>query len=218
KSSRTKEQLDKTIKFFEECQALADQRGKTPVDVFGTTWDDGDLYAHLKEKKNVEVINVPATYQKKRTRGIKLPFKEGESVFPKRYPTSTLKKFEQDDPHTYAMFYDLDPVPMGARTFTDFSYYDDLPGEYKQYRRFMTVDPAPTTNPTSSYSAITICATDAEYMYIMLSWRDKINPQQLIDKMWEFYFDYECEAIGIESYVYQVALSWWLQERITKDP
>ena len=218
-NSTTKDQLQKIIDFFEECQALADRRGFTPVDVYGTTWDDGDLYAYLKEKPGIEVITVPATYQKgrKKTVGINLPYKEGETIFPERYPTQDLKQFEKDDPHTYAMFYDLDPVPLGDRTFTDFTYYDDLPGAYNEYRKFMTVDPAPTKNPTSSYSAISITAASKINMYVLLSWRDKINPNILIDKMWDFYFKYECEAIGIETDVYQIALKYWLMERMTQD-
>lgn len=192
-----------------------------------TTWDDGDLYAHYFEKfvnevkggftPSVEVIKIPATYQRKagNTIGIVLPFEEGESVFPERYTTNDLKKFEREDPETYAKFYDLDPVPMGNRTFTDFTYYDDLPGAYNEYRKFMTVDPAPTTDPTSSYSAINITAVDNEKnMFCVLSWRDKVNPNILIDRLWQFYFQYECECLGIESYVYQRALKFWLYERI----
>jgi len=215
-NSTTREQMDKIINFFEECQALSDRRGHTPVDVFGTTWDDGDLYAHLQGKENIEIVKIPATYGKHK--GIILPFDEGESIFPERYSTDDLKIFEKEDPHTYAMFYELDPVPYGDRTFTDFTYYEELPGEWDSYRKFMTVDPAPTKNPTSSYSAINITATDDKNYYVVLSWRDKLNPNELIDNIWKFYFDYNCEMLGIESYVYQVALVHWLQERLMNDP
>lgn len=195
-----------------------------------TTWDDGDLYAHYSKKfhdalkaevePEIELIKIPATYQKEigNTIGITLPFKEGESIFPERYSTDELKKIEKEDPETYAKFYQLDPVPMGDRTFTDFTYYDDLPGDYNTYRKFMTVDPAPTKNPTSSYSAINITGVDNEKnMFCLLSWRDKLNPDKLIDKIWDFYFKYNCECIGIEKYVYQIALKYWLYERIVND-
>jgi hypothetical protein len=226
----TTEQMQKVIRFVRECFGLCDNRLHTPVDIIGTTWDDGDLYAHYFKKyldsikaeivPDVEVIKIPATYQRKagNTVGIVLPFKEGESIFPERYTTEALKKFEREDPETYAKFYDLDPVPMGNRTFTDFSYYEDLPGNYNEYRKFMTVDPAPTTDPTSSYSAINITAVDSEKnMYCILSWRDKVNPNVLIDRLWDFYFKYDCEKLGIESYVYQRALKFWLYERIVND-
>ena len=216
-NSTTRDQLEKIINFFNECQALADQRGVTPIEVFGTTWDDGDLYADLKERKNVEVIKVPAIYHEKTTIGIGLPFKEGESIFPERYPTKLLKEFEEEDAHTYAMFYDLDPVPMGDRTFNDFTYYDELPEPYDYYRKFMTVDPAPTQDPTSAYSAINITASDAKTYYVLLAWRDKVIPTKLIDKIYKYYFDYECEKVGIETDVYQVALKYWLRERILND-
>jgi len=219
-NSTTREQLEKIINFFEECQALADKRGKTPVDVYGTTWDDGDLYAYLKTRVKVELINIPATYQKekKKTIGIGLPFREGDSIFPERYSNEELKEYEKEDPHTYAMFFELDPVPLGERTFSDFFYYDELSDAFSsKYRRFMTVDPAPTQNPTSHPSAIVICAADADNVYVLLSWRDKVTPTQLIDKMWDFYFKYEVECLGIESDVYQVALKYWLQERIMND-
>ena len=35
--------------------------------------------------------------------------------------------------------------------------------------------------------------------------------------MWDFYFDYDVELLGIESDVYQVALIHWLNERIIND-
>lgn len=230
-NATTTAQLQKVIRFVLECFGLCDNRMTTPVDIIGTTWDDGDLYSHYltqflnslraEMEPDIEVIKIPATYQRKagNTIGIVLPFAEGESVFPERYSTKELKKVEKADPETYAKFYQLDPVPMGDRTFTDFSYYDDLPGDYSQYLKFMTVDPAPTTNPSSSHSAINITAVDNEKkMYCLLSWRDKVKPDVLIDKMLEFYFNYDCESIGIESDVYQVALKFWLRERIINDP
>jgi hypothetical protein len=233
----TKDQLDKVIKFVKECFGLCDDRMKTPVDIIGTTWDDGDLYAHYLEKfKNsliagvepdVDVIRIPAKYYKspdlknekdlnKFTIGITLPFDEGESIFAERYTTEDLKKIEKEDPETSAKFYDLDPVPMGDRTFTDFTYYQYLP---EGTRRFMTVDPSHTENPTSHPSSINITAVDNEKnMYCMLSWKDRIAPDKFIDKIWEFYFAYECEKIGIEAYVYQKVLNYWLYERIINDP
>lgn len=228
----TKDQMDKIIRFVKECFGLCDNRTSTPVDIIGTTWDDGDLYAHYSKQffdavkagidsNIVELIKIPATYQRKKgnTIGIVLPFKEDESVFPERYTTENLKKFEKEDPETYAKFYQLDPIPIGNRTFTEFHYYDDLPGNYDMYRRFMTVDPAHTENPTSAYSAINITAVDNEKnLYCLLSWRDKIDPRVLMDKMIEYYFAYDCEVIGIESYVYQKVLKYWLEERMMNDP
>ena len=226
----TTTQLEKTITFIKECFGLCDNRMITPIDIIGTTWDDGDLYAHYLKKyldvlevgmeSKVEVIKIPATYQRKagNTIGIVLPFEEGESVFPERYSTKELKEVERDDPDTYAKFYDLDPVPMGDRTFTDFTYYDDLPGDFSQYRKFMTLDPSHTENPTSHPSAINITAVDNEKtMFCLLSWKDRVNPTKLIDKIWEFYFAYECEMLGIESYVYQKVLKFWLYDKIIND-
>jgi len=52
----------------------------------------------------------------------------------------------------------------------------------------------------------------------LLSWRGKVAPDKLIDKLYQLYFDYDCELMGIETDVYQVALKYWLQERIVNDP
>lgn len=236
-NATTREQLAKIVRFVKECFGLCDNRMKTPIDIIGTTWDDGDLYAYYFKKyldsvksemweglgysSRVEVIKIPATYQKEKgnTIGIVLPFKEGDSVFPERYSTDELKNIEKDDPETYAKFYELDPVPMGDRTFTDFTYYEDLPGNFGAYRKFMTIDPSHTENPTSHPSAINITAVDNEKnMFCLLSWKDRITPDKLIDKIWKLYFSYECECVGIESYVYQKVLKYWLQERIVNDP
>lgn len=223
----TIDQMNKIIKFVKESFGLCDNRSLTPIDIIGTTWDDGDLYAHYLKKyydalkanvpSSVEVIKIPATYQKKagNTIGITLPFKENESIFPERLNTSVLRQIEKDDPETYAKFYNLDPVPVGDRTFTSFSYYSELPGDISNYRKFMTVDPAPTKDPTSCFSAINITAADSDkMMFCLLSWRDRVAPDKLMDKIWELYFAYECEAVGIEAYVYQNALKYWLEERI----
>ena len=81
----------------------------------------------------------------------------------------------------------------------------------------MTVDPAPTQDPTSAYSAINITATDKKTYYVVLAWRGKVIPTVLIDKIYQYYFQYECEKVGIETDVYQVALKYWLRERIITD-
>lgn len=238
-NSTTKDQLDKVLRSVLEAFGLCDNRMTTPVDIIGTTWDDSDVYAYYTKKfidalkaevtPSIDLIKIPATYkpcenliEKKEpqqfTIGIKLPFKSGESVFPERYTTKDLESAKKEDPETYAKFYDLDPVPMGDRTFTDFTYYEDLPGNYAEYRKFMTVDPAPTKNPTSNYSAINITAVDEnKTMYCLLSWRGKVNPDKLIDKLWELYFAYDCEKLGIETDVYQIALKYWLYERVVND-
>ena len=224
----TRTQLEKIISFVKEAFGLCDHRMETPIDIIGTTWDDGDLYAHylqmykeeLKEGRipRTEIIKIPATYQLEagNTIGMKLPFKEGESIFPERITTEELTQIQKDDPDTYAKFYNLDPIPIGDRTFNDFTTFDQLEGS--DYRTFMTVDPAPTTNPTSSFSAINITKVDPKKnMYCVLSWRDKVTPDKLIDTLYKLYFDYECEKLGIETDVYQVALKYWLQERIRRD-
>lgn len=225
----TSDQLQKIIKFVKECFGLCDNRMTTPVDIIGTTWDDGDLYAHYIQKyftalragmeSEVEVIKIPATYQRKagNTIGIALPFKENESVFPERYSTKNLKKVEKEDPETYAKFYQLDPIPIGNRIFTAFSYYDDLPGNLTMYRKFMTVDPSHTEDSTSHPSAINITAVDNDKnMYCLLSWRDRVAPDALMDIMWSFYFTYDCECMGIEDYVYQKSLKYWLEDRMVQ--
>ncbi len=229
-NTTTYDQLRKIIRFVLESFGLCDNRMTTPVDIIGTTWDDGDLYAHYLQKyfdsikaeikPTLDVIKIPATYQKVsgNTIGITLPFKENESIFPERYSTKELNALEKDDPETYAKFYQLDPVPLGDRTFNEFTYYDDLPGDLSQYRKTMTVDPSHTENPTAHYSAINITATDNEKtMFCLLSWRDRIAPDKLLDNIWNFYFDYDCDEIGIESYVYQKVLKYWLYERIIND-
>lgn len=239
-NSTTKDQLDKIIRFVSECYGLCDHRMNTPVDIIGTTWDDGDVYAHhmrkyitaiqAETKSDVEVIRIPATYHElkdinllkeqnisKYTIGIKLPFKEGESIFPERISTEQLHEIEKNDPETYAKFYQLDPIPMGDRTFNDFYYYDALE-DLSKYRITMTVDPSHTENPTSHPSAINITASDSDKnMFCMLSWKKKVAPDKLIDYLWEYYFAYNCEMLGIESYVYQKVLKYWLYERIIND-
>ncbi len=230
-NATTVEMLQKIITFVKEAFGLCDNRMTTPIDIIGTTWDDGDLYAHYLKKytdaiqaemePTVEVIKIPATYQRKKgnTIGIVLPFKEGESIFPERYTTEDLKAIEKEDPDTHAKFYDLDPVPMGKRVFTDFSYYTELLGDFTKYRKFMTVDPSHTDNPTSHDSAINVTAVDNEKsMFCLLSWKGKVAPDKFMDKIWELYFNYECELLGIEAYVYQNVLKYWLQERIVNDP
>jgi len=216
KNITNKEQLDKVIKFFEESKGLCDIRHKTPIDVVGTTWDDSDLYDYLSRKKNVEIIKVPAQYNKERTTGIKLPFKKGESIFPERVSTEDLTEIEKDDPDTFAKFYALDPVPRSTKVFKNFEYYAHLPGKLEDYRKFMTVDPAHTDNPTANYSAIVICAVSEDKRYVLLTWRDRVTPGKFVDKMEELYYKYNCEKIGIETDVYQIALKYWLYERMIK--
>ena len=70
--------------------------------------------------------------------------------------------------------------------------------------KIMTVDPAISLEKTADYSAIITCGIDTfGNIFILDIWRDRVQPSELIDKIFEIYEAHHPNHVGLETIAYQ---------------
>jgi len=71
-------------------------------------------------------------------------------------------------------------------------------------RRYITIDPAWTTNRTSDFTGIIVnCVTPDDHWYLVDAFRLKITSDQLLDLLFELYGTYKPHLIGLEIHAMQ---------------
>lgn len=97
--------------------------------VFMTRWHPDDLIGTLIDE-GFEYINLPALGSMKD--GVRVPDKDGESLWPERWPTPDVKKrMEEVGDYTADSLFQGNPRPRGARVFNDVHTYQKLPNLFQ---------------------------------------------------------------------------------------
>jgi predicted phage terminase large subunit-like protein len=106
-----------------------------------------------------------------------------------------------------------DPVPTSDATFKRewFRYWSPpLPGELDV---LMTIDPAISEHRHGDYSAIVVGAvTPAKDIYLLEAWKARVNPHDLIAKIYQLYLEYRPRVVGLEQVAFQRALRFMLED------
>jgi len=199
KNTGTREQIDiveKHLRLLYPMAQSSDPKKRAPIFIFGTRWQDLDLYGRVLE----------GMYGKFRTlvKGAHLP--SGELFFGKILPETKLVELRGKlGPDLYNCQYENDPLPTGEnQSFKkdDFRYRDASLLD----RVFIYIDPAISTSQSACDTAIVVGGLDKEnnlevvdYKFgrwpVHQSWR---NIEIMIEK-WES----KLMAIGFETNVFQ---------------
>lgn len=122
----------------------------------------------------------------------------GESIWPEQWPTallyeerdSCLEAFEQERMNN--------PIPDELRKFSesDIYTYEKAP---QKLSHTMTVDPAVDTRVENDYTAFVVVGTD-EFgtMFIIEAYRKRMEPGEVVEKLFQLYYIYKPHTIGIE--------------------
>ena len=217
-NSTTRDQLDKTKGFYRALFPLRD-RPETPIDVIGTRWDDYDLYGDLEKDPDIEVIKTPAILN-------------GEATFPERYTLKELQKIKSGPKmgsYLFSMLYLLDPIPQEDAIFKQkyFKYFSLSPDRATIVREdgeelpagdcYMTIDGA-TEEGKNDDSAILIATADYQNnIYILEEWNKQVDPVNLIEKMVQLYFKWECIRYGGQKSLVEKMLLAFLKDKQRKE-
>lgn len=114
--------------------------------------------------------------------------------------------------------YLLDPVPLENATFKQkFKYYDDTDVEGLFLNKFIAVDPALSESKEADYSAMICVGVDHDNVwYILDIWRDKVNPQRLLDQIFKWHKKWQPITVAIESGSFQKTLRFYAGEEMKK--
>lgn len=95
-----------------------------------------------------------------------------------------------------------------------FRYYDSVPHD-RSLLTFAHIDPAISAEDGADYTGIAVVSVDDDHhWYVRLAQRARLNPTQIVDKIFELQRTFQCQGIGVEIVAYQRALSHLIVERM----
>jgi len=126
------------------------------------------------------------------------PDLQGNSIWEAHWPTALLYQERDDCLEAFEQERMNNPIPDELRKFaaSDITYYTRLP---QRVSYVMTIDPAVDTNSDNDYTAITVLASDEDgLMYVVEAYRKRMEPGEVVDKLFQLYGIYHPHTIGIE--------------------
>ncbi len=191
-NTQTKEQIDKVINHFKLSFSLLEPGGM--IICIGTRWHYLDLYGHIKETLGDSF----KVYEEKAIRD------DGSLFFPQRLTHKFLaEQKELQGSYHFSTQYQNCPIAIDDMEFKPAwkRYYDTLP---TNSRRTMTLDPAIATKKRSDFFGVSICDIDVHRkIYVYKAIRLKLEPEKIIEKIFDLYFLYKPNVIGVEAVAFQ---------------
>lgn len=97
-----------------------------------------------------------------------------------------------------------------------FKHYDVLPND-RDMLTFAHIDPAISAEDGADYTGIAVVSVDSDHnWYLRLAKRERLNPTQIVDTLFNLQKIYGTNGIGVESVAYQKALIHLASERMQK--
>lgn len=144
-----------------------------------------------------------------------LPFgPEGTYLLPKVLTKEKLDDEEEKDPVFFASQYLISFIAGAAQMFDPkwFRYYltVELPD---QLRIYIAVDPGYSKASTAAYTAIIVAGVDnLNNIFILKLIHARMTPDEITDKLYELYEEYQPFKIGVETNAIQTVFNWVFQK------
>lgn len=171
-----------------------------------TRWGEDDLFGRILQTEwdIWEVINIPVYNEN-----------ETETIFPERFPLSFMKEKQKGMmPRDFQSLYMWDPINEWWGSFKReyFQYYETLPA----FSRIYTfIDPAISQKQEADYTAIvTIGITNRNDIYILDIFREKVEPDELIENVLRIADEWKPNTIWIETVQFQKMLALELKKQM----
>lgn len=216
-NSQTADQIQSVVNRFRDCIDLLEPGGQ--LIVIGTRWNIADLYGWIQDEENKVHKDFDVLVEKAFEGNIETG-EEFSSLWPEKFTLEELRKrLRADGWYQFSSQYQNDPIPAEDAKFRRewFKYYDETDVRGKALTKIMTVDPAISLEKDADYTAIVTCGVDEfSNVFLLDIWRGKVQPFELIAKIFEKAEFYHPNHIGIETVAYQKALSYSLREEMQK--
>ena len=146
---------------------------------------------------------------------------DGTLLFPERLTREFLDEQRRSmGSFLYANQYLNKVVPDDERVFKEEWWQErgqSLDLNDKRIARFGFIDPAIGQEKHHDYTGIVIVATDAQgHWHVELARRYRLNPTQIVDKMFDLCMHFNLVCLGVEIVAYQEALLYILDERMNQ--
>jgi predicted phage terminase large subunit-like protein len=209
----TREQIEKSILFLKDILDLLEPGGE--MIILGTRWHDQDLYGWIMDKSNDIITSFDVFLRPAFTGNLRdhLSFR---ALWPEKFSRSYLEKlYREKGPYEFSSQYMNNPVPDEDAVFKRpwFHYYDETELRGRPLNKFTAVDPAISLEKEADYTSIVTVGVDHFHnWYILDIFRDRVTPNDLINRLYITYERWHPIEIGIENVAFQKVLQYALNE------
>lgn len=226
----TLEQIQKVYRFYKDVLDLLEPGGE--LIVIGTRWHDIDLYGWIMGGDNDREGEIPKgvlqdimpyqfVYKGNNFNIMKRKVIEGDKpIWPEKFTDKHIKKLKKEKgPYEFSSQYNNEPIPDEDQQFRKewFRYYKDDDIRKRNLFFFTMVDPAISQESSADYTVLTTIALDEYYNWFVYDIiRDRMLPNEIIDKMFNIYERFHPVEMGLEVVAYQKMLGYALRDEMRK--
>lgn len=210
----------KAITWHSLCLPLLTNAKTDEIVVVGTRWYEIDLMSHIE--KNEPQYSCIERSCREDSDGNSDP--RGMVTYPERFDEDVLREYEATlGPYFYSTLMLNRPVSIGDMLFKSdwFPEYEELPPRQSLYV-YTTIDPATDPELSTSrsdsidYSVVMTTGKDmiTGDIYILDYFRERCNPGEMLDAVFEHVATWSPSKVGYEDVAYQRSLDYWIKERM----
>lgn len=196
KNTTNSDQIEQTKNWYRLLLSMLEPNGQ--ILTIGTRYDFNDLYATIQNELSDEYDIM-----------VRRAIENGELFFPTRLTREFLEAQRKEQGEwIYSSQYDLNPIPTALQTFkeSDIRFYEEVPDNLTVY---MACDPSLTEEEKTKgdYTAIAVVGIDDKNnWYILDLINEHLSPDQINQRLFEFYRYWGTIVIGIESVAFSKLL------------
>ena len=215
--------MEKAISWLNHSVSLLITPESDRIHLIGTRWSYKDIYAHAMESMGFETFRRKAIVHNPRTNTI-------EPLFPRRFSMDFFSGIIEADPQQWASQYANDP---SDQLFADFRkewlrYYTLAPDgnirwtdadgttniqELNKLRIYVHVDPSMGETMRADASAVMVVGVNPKAQIFLLdAWEQRIDPLNLIEKLFEVQERWVPKILSIESTAFQKSLRYFAEQ------
>lgn len=214
-NSQTAEQIEKVINRYRDCLDLLEPGGQLLI--IGTRWSPVDLYGWVLNPENGVKDDFDVIVHKAYEGNIETG-EDFKPLWPDKFDLKELQsRLRGDGWYQFSSQYMNNPIPEQNATFRRewFQNYNFTDIRGKEMTKILTIDPAISTEKSADYTAMVVSGVDIfGNIFILDVWRGKVQPSDLINKIFELCETWHPNQVGIETVAYQKALAYSIREQM----
>jgi len=145
--------------------------------------------------------------------------KTGEALWSQKYDLIALENIKKTiGPYEWASLYQQKPILTESQEFKREWIQTRTEQEVRvlNTRNYLTIDPALSKKASADYTGFCDNAVDRENMWNLKAWREKLDPKDLVEKIFFLHSQRHYEKIGIEKTAYTDGLKPYIDEEMRK--
>ncbi len=201
----TREEVEKAIGFHKSAiSLLANQETGRVINV-GTRWCKYDVIQYIKNEQvpPYKVFEMSALDE------------NNEPTYPERFSKSVLENIKQEQgTYIYSSQYLNQPYDSEKMVFKpEWIKRYNQPPPLEEMKRYISIDPAIGQKKENDFSIVLAAGITSKRELLTLEYeRERYNPSELIEKIFEYFERYNPEAVIIETVAYQQALAHFVEK------